>query len=424
MQLADALEKADAATSKATSEAAQKEQQRWRAVVWAAAADEQLDSHGTGEQLRACIDSTNRLNNDPPPPATADFMVGVWHVDEGFASTDMDWHSDGKCVSRHLYQNGQEIDAKNDVCTWKYKLIDEHDFEVDYQSKMLGDNYPKQLIFKILSPTRMRNTNIGYDAFRIICPAQELTIRRDEIANLDKEVNAHPGDLTRQADLANGFDKLGAALTAQNDSANALIAFNNKLYVYQNSKPETQAIRPGSKKPRSRSSRSATCNSRRRRRPIRPATQLESVQQVTAAIASYQKSLVIREQLLHAAPEDVDAQLNAAQTFNQLGSALYWSRHPAEAANAIRQAARLFQNIVDAHRDTPQIRVKLLWDLYSLSQMSDNKTEAMDDLRKSLAIATELDREHAAPDEMTGVVTFLQDALSKQTKQPTPPKPN
>ena len=47
-QLADALKKADVATGKATSEAAAKEKQRWNAVVWAAAADEQLDAarHG------------------------------------------------------------------------------------------------------------------------------------------------------------------------------------------------------------------------------------------------------------------------------------------------------------------------------------------------------------------------------------------
>jgi tetratricopeptide (TPR) repeat protein len=416
LQLADALEKADAATGKATSEAAQKEQQRWRAVVWAAAADEQLDSHGTGEQLRACVDSTNRLTDDPPPAATPDFMVGVWHVDEGFASTDMDWHSDGTCMSRHLYQNGKEIDARNDVCTWKYKLIDAHEFEVDYQSKILGDNYPKQLIFKILSPTRMRNTNIGYDAFRIICPAQELSIRRSEIANLDKEVNAHPGDLTRQADLASGFDKLGAALTAQGDSANALIAFNNKLYVYQN----LQTRDPGNKIWQQETAQSfeqvGDLQFAQAKASNQAGNALESVQQVTAALASYQKSLAAREQLLHAAPEDVDAQLNAAHTLNQLGTALYWSRHPAEAANAIRGAVRLFQNVVDTHHATPQIRVKLLWDLYSLSLMTDNKTEAMDDLRKSLAIATELDREHADPDEMTGAVTFLQGALAKQPK--------
>jgi tetratricopeptide (TPR) repeat protein len=413
LQLADALEKADAATGKATSEAAQKEQQRWRAVVWAAAADEQLDAHGTGEQLRACIDSTNRLNDDPPPPATLDFMVGVWHVDEGFASTDMDWHSDGTCVSRHLYQNGHEIDAKNDVCTWKYKLIADHEFEVDYQSKMLGDAYPKQLIFKILSPTRMRNTNIGYDAFRIICPAQEITIRRSEIANLDKEVNAHPGDLTRQAALASGFDKLGTALAAQGDSANALTAFNNELYVYQNL---------GTRDPGNKTWQQETAQSfeqigdlefSQAKASDQAGNAQQSLQQTGAAIGAYQKGLAIREQLLHAAPEGVDAQLDAAHTLNQLGSVLYWSRHPAEAANAIREAVHLFQNLVDTHHDTPQIRVKLLWGLYALSLMSDNKTEASDALRKAFAIATDLDSKHEDPEEMTGVVVFLQGEVAK-----------
>jgi hypothetical protein len=123
--------------------------------------------------------------------------------------------------------------------------------------------------------------------------------------------------------------------------------------------------------------------------------------------------LAIREQLLHAAPEDVDAQLNVAHVCTLIGTALYWSRHPADAAVAIRQSVRLFQNIVDAHRGSPQIRVKLMWCLYSLSVMLDNKTEARDDLRKALAIATELDRENADPDEMIGVVKSLQDALTK-----------
>jgi hypothetical protein len=415
-QLADALEKADAATGKATSEAAQKEQQRWRAVVWAAAADEQLDSHGTGEQLRACIDSTNRLNNEPPPPASLDFMVGVWHVDEGFASTDMDWHGDGTCVSRHLYQNGQELDAKNDVCTWKYKLLAAHEFEVDYQSKLLGDSYPKQLIFKILSPTRMRNTNIGYDAFRIICPAQELTIRRSDLGALQAQAGADPGNVAHQADLAGGYEKLGAAMAAQGDASNALVEFNAELNIYQNLASRDPGNKIWQQKLAQTSEQIGDLQFAQAKAFNQAGNAVPSVQQVTAALASYQKSLAIREQLLHAAPEDVDAQLNAAHTFNQIGTALYWSRHPAEAANAIRKAAGLFQNIVDTHHDTPQIRVKLVWDLYSLSQMLDNKTEARDDLTKSLAIATELDREHSDPDEMTGVVTYLRDALAKLPK--------
>jgi tetratricopeptide (TPR) repeat protein len=400
----------------AQSEAAQKEEQRWRAVVWAAAADEQLDAHGTGEQLRACIDSTNRLNNDPPPNASLDFMVGVWHVDQGSSSTDMDWHSDGTCVSRHLYQNGKELDAKNDVCTWKYKLIDEHDFEVDYQSKMLGDNYPKQLIFKILSPTRMRNTNIGYDAFRIICPAQELTIRRGDLGVLQEQASADPGNPAHQVELAGGYDKLGAAMAAQGDSANALVEFNAELNIYQNLGTREPGNKTWQQKLAQASEQVGDLQFEQAKAFDQGGHALQSVQQVTAALASYQKSLAIREQLLHADPEDVDAQLNTAHTFNQLGIALYWSHHPAEAANAIRDAVRLFQNIVDTHHDTPQIRVKLIWALYSLSLMAANKTEAADDLRKALDIATELDREHADPDEMTGVVLFLQDALAKLPK--------
>lgn len=413
LQLADALQKADAATAEARSEAAQKEAQRWRAVVWAAAADEQLDAHGTGEQLRACIDSTNRLNDDPPPAASLDFMVGVWHVDQGFASTDMDWLGNGTCVSRHLYQNGHEIDAKNDVCTWKYKLLGEHEFEVDYQSKMLGADFPKQLIFKILSPTRMRNINIGYDAFRIICPAQEIAIRRGELAALQKQADADPGNAARQADLAGELDKLGVALAAQGDLANALVEYSAEFDIYQ----KLEARDPGNKVWLQKAAQTSAQIGDRQFDQAKASNQagnaLQSIQQVTAALASYQKSLEIREQLLHAAPDDADAQLNAALTFNQLGVALYWSRHPAEAANAIRQAVRLLQNIVDTHRDTPQIRVKLLWDLYSLSQMSDNKSEAKDDMRNALAIATELDREHADPDEMTGVLLFLQGEAAK-----------
>ena len=423
LQLADALQRADVATSKATSEAAAKEKQRWEAVVWAAAADEQLDAHGTGEQLRACIDSTNRLTGDPPPLASLDYMVGVWHVDEGFASTDMDWHRDGTCVSRHLYQNGHEIDAKNDVCTWKYKLIDEHDFEVDYQSKILGDAYPKQLVFKIVSPTRMRNTNLGYDAFRIICPAQEITIRRGELATLQKLANDNPGKLPQLVDLAGGFDKLGTALSAQNDSDNALLEFNNELNIYQYLETREPGNLTWQQKAAQLFEQIGDLQFAQAKASNQAGKLQQSVEQATAALGSYQKSLTLREQLLHAAPEDVDAQLNAAHVLNQLGMALYWSREVAVAANAIRQRVRLLENIIDTHHGTPQIRVQLLWALYALSLMSDNATEASDALHKSLAIATELDSKHEDPEEMIGVVTFLQDALAKLPKPSTPPNP-
>ena len=413
LQLADALEKAGVATGKATSEAAQKEKQRWRAVVWAAAADEQLDSHGTGEQLRACVDSTNRLNDDPPPPASLDYMVGVWHVDQEVSSTDMEWRSDGTCVNRHLYQNGHELDLTGDRCTWTYKTLAEHEFEIDWQSTKLGSEYPKQLIFKIISPTRIHNTNINYDAFRVICPAQELTIRRSEIANFDKEVNAHPGDLTRQADLAGGFNKLGTALAAQGDSANALTAFNNELYVYQN----LETRDPGNKTWQQETAQSfeqiGVIEFSQAKTSDQAGNAQQSLQQTGAAIGAYQKGLAIREQLLHAAPADVDAQLNAAHASNQLGIVLYWSRHGKEAADAFRESVRLLESIIDTHHGSIPIRVELIWGLYSVSQVSGDATEARDALSKAIAIATELEREPDVPPEMPGAVTFLQGALAK-----------
>jgi hypothetical protein len=295
-QLADALEKADEATHSAKSEAAAKEAQRWQAVVWAAAADEQLDAGGTGEKLRACVDSTNRLTDDPAK-ASRDYMVGVWHVDQGVSSTDQEWRSDGTCVSRHIYENGFELDLKNDVCTWQYKPIAGHDdeFEMDWASKMLGTEYTKQLIFKITSRTRMRNINVGYDAFRIICPAQELTIRQGELATLQKQANENPGNVEDQTALAGGFDKLGTALGAQGDFTNAFKNYDRELGVCQQL-AQRRVANPDCQQ------RVAQSFEQLGGQEFNQAAALDqagdgagSTQQANAAIASYQKDLAIRE---------------------------------------------------------------------------------------------------------------------------------
>jgi tetratricopeptide (TPR) repeat protein len=410
-QLADALEKADEATHSAKSEAAAKEAQRWQAVVWAAAADEQLDAGGTGEKLRACVDSTNRLTDDPAK-ASRDYMVGVWHVDQGVSSTDQEWRSDGTCVSRHIYENGFELDLKNDVCTWQYKPIAGHDdeFEMDWASKMLGTEYTKQLIFKITSRTRMRNINVGYDAFRIICPAQELTIRQGELATLQKQANENPGNVEDQTALAGGFDKLGTALGAQGDFTNAFKNYDRELGVCQQL-AQRRVANPDCQQ------RVAQSFEQLGGQEFNQAAALDqagdgagSTQQANAAIASYQKDLAIREQLLHSDPQDVDAQHNAALASNHLGLVLYWIGRDTEGLDAIRAAAQQLEKITDAHRGNPDISVDLIWILYNLSQRSNVGTEAKDCLSKSLAIATELVRDHKGPDTLPNTVKFLQGA--------------
>jgi hypothetical protein len=409
VQLTGALEKADVATGEAKSETQQKEMERRNAVVWAAAADEQLDSHGTGEQLRACVDSTNRLNNDPPPPATPDYMVGVWHVDQAGSSTDVDWRNDGTCTYRHIYVANQELDLSGDRCTWTYKRLDDHDFEIDWKSIKLGPEYPKQLDFKILSPTRIRNTNIGYDAFRIVCPAQELTIRQSQIAALQKEAGADTADAKLQMELAGGFNKLGAALAAQDDPTNALVAYNSELRVYQSlevrepdnktwQQDEAQALgQIGLMQLKQAFSQGATPNA----------------QQYNAGITSYLNSLKIREHLLHASPDDEFAQLNAAYAANQLGLALSYGGLKPQAVTAFRESLRLLQAAIDAHHGTPDTQMKLIQGLYSLSQVESDANAARDDLRKAIAIATELEHEPNAPADIAGDVPFLQGALTK-----------
>jgi hypothetical protein len=412
--LDQALKTADAATAKAKSEAVKKEEERRKAVTWAAAADEQLDNRGTGVQLRACIDSTNRLSNDPPPSASLDYMVGVWHVDQDVStSTDMEWRPDGKCQYRHLYLKGQEIDAKKMVCTWTYKPIAEHEFEVDYRSELEGMDSPRSLMFDIVSPTRMRNINIGYDAFRILCPDKELTIRQSELSALQKQADADPSNLKRQADLASGFDKLGVALAAQNDSAGALVEFNKELTIYMN----LERADPGNLTWQRNVAQSWGQISDQHYAQSQAADQAgnaaQALQQAAAAVASSQQSVAIRQQLVHAAPEDVDAQLNAAGAFSQFAIALHWDNQNAKATGTQRQAVRLLEDIVDARHATPSVRLQLVQNLYTLSQLTDDANEKRDALRKSLAIAMELARQNEDTEETNSWIAELQGALAK-----------
>ncbi len=414
-QLAAALQKADDATRNAKSESDARETQRLQAVIWAAAADEQLDVHGSGEQLRACVDSTNRLADDPAK-ASRDYMVGIWHVDQGVSSTDVSWNSDGTCVNRHIYENGFELDLKNDVCTWDYKPVAGHDdeFEMDWASKMLGTAYPKQLIFKIKSRTQMRNINIGYDAFRIICPSEELTIRQGELTTLQKLASQNPGNEGDQLAVASGFDKVGTVFEAQNDFTNSYKNFDQELGVCQ----KFAASKPGGPDCLGRSAQSFELLGNQEFNYAITHDQAGDgqggTQLATESMESYQKDITIRLQLLHADPASVDAQHNAALASNHAGLVMFWIGQNKAGTDAIRTAAQMLENITASHRGTPAISVDLLWILYNLSQRSNVGTEAKDSLTKALAIATQLARDHQGPDNMPNVVTFLQGAKPRQ----------
>jgi tetratricopeptide (TPR) repeat protein len=256
----------------------------------------------------------------------------------------------------------------------------------------------------------MRNINVGYDAFRIICPAEELTIREGELATLQKQADENSGNVEDQMALASGFDRMGTASAAQDDFTNAFKNFDQELGLCQ----QFAQRKPADPDCLQRIAQSFEQIGNQQ---FNKAVALDqagdgtgSAQQATGALASYQKNLAIREQLLHSAPEDIDAQHNAALASNHVGIVLYWIGRQTEGVNAIRAAAQQLENITEKHHGSPQISVDLLWILYNLSQRSNVGTEAKDSLRKSLAIATELAREHEGPDNIPTVVKFLQDA--------------
>ena len=259
----------------------------------------------------------------------------------------------------------------------------------------------------------MRNTNIGYDAFRIICPAQELTIRQSQLVALQKQADQSPGKLPPQLDLATGFDKLGTAFAAQGDSVNALKNFDNELNACRQSAQRDPAIADCLRRVAQSIGQIGDTQLSQAVGFDQAHNATQSTQLANSAIASDQKSLAIWQQLLHFAPDDVGTQHSVALAFDRAGVALFWIGRKPEGLDAIRSAVKLLENIIDAHHGTQAINVDLLWCLYNLSQRSDNSTEAKDSLRKSLAIATELDRAHQGPDQIAGVVTFLQGELAK-----------
>ena len=190
--------------------------QRQQAEMRLAAADELLDSNGKIEELRQCLASTARIAVLPPPPASREFFVGRWHVDQGGGSSDVDWRDNGTCETRNIFADGTHpLDLKADVCTWQFEKVADDRFVVAFQSTKLGDNYPRRLSFKIVSPVRIRNTELNYDAFRVVCPAQELEGHQKELENRQRRAAADLGNLTNQRDLATSHIGMGDVLAAQ-----------------------------------------------------------------------------------------------------------------------------------------------------------------------------------------------------------------
>lgn len=213
--------------------------QRREAVLRLAAADELLDPDKAAT-MRQCIATTQRMAARPLPAASRDFFVGLWHVDQGASSTYMDWRADGACESKsvfaaeNLFSGGStSLDLKGDVCTWTYSRIGDKAFEIDYQSKLLGADFPKRLLFRIVDPTHIHNYDLNYDAFRVVCPAQEQPLLRADVAAAQARADADPKNAATAIAAAAAHRQFGTILLQQNEPVGAIAELSAAVSVYR-----------------------------------------------------------------------------------------------------------------------------------------------------------------------------------------------
>src|SRR5260370_1125856 len=125
----------------------------------------------------------------------------------------------------------QALDLKADVCTWQFEKVSDKEFVITYQSTRLGGNNPGQLKFSIINPLRIHNTVQSYDAFRIVCPAQELEIFEKVLASWQRLADRDVSNLKNQHDLSNVLVTVGEVLSSQGKHQAALEDFVKSLMI-------------------------------------------------------------------------------------------------------------------------------------------------------------------------------------------------
>jgi tetratricopeptide (TPR) repeat protein len=373
--------------------------QRQQAELRLAAADELLDSNGKIEELRQCLASTARMAAQPPPAASREFFVGRWHVDQGGGSSDVDWRDDGTCETRNIFADSTHpLDLKTDLCTWQFEKVANDSFVVAYQSTKLGDNYPKRLSFKIVSPIRIRNSELNYDAFRIVCPAQELQGHQQELENRQRLAAADLGNLTNQRDLATAHIKVGDVLAAQGQHKAALEDYVRGSEIRRNlavADPGNQAWQ-----------RDLAIGYDR----VGQAHQI--LGETAEALESYKSSLAVRQKLYLANRRDFTTQHELASSLDRVGALLKAVGNGKLALSAYQQSVLLRQGLADANRDNAQLQSELAVSLYLSSTVSEPPA-AKDALLKALAVLEALERDQKLTSTQADWPKFIRGEIAK-----------
>ncbi len=398
-QAENARRQADSQRQQAEAARRLADDQRRRAEMRLAGADELLDGNGKTEELRQCAASTVRSASLPAPVASREFFAGRWHVDQGQQTSDMDWRADGSCVSKNVFERGiHSLDLTADVCTWTFEKRSDNEFVISFKSDRLPDNFPRRMQFKILNPTRIRNVDAGYEAFRIVCPAQEIELYQPVLAERQKLADSEPGNSKYQRDLANTLEEIASVLALQGQYRAALdehakgLKIRKTLSLGDPGNTDLQRVLSFGLE--------------------RMGLLHQTLNEGREALEAFQSSLAIRRQLHRANPGDYATQHDLANALEQVGGALKSLNERARSLSYLNESLALRQRLADADRGNATLQIELFNILYWISAVSDT-AKAKDALGKALAVLEALEREHKLTDDQVGWPKFIRGEIAK-----------
>jgi tetratricopeptide (TPR) repeat protein len=152
---------------------------------------------------------------------------------------------------------------------------------------------------------------------------------------------------------------------------------------------------------------------------IRVGDSLRILNRTDEALASYQESLPIIEQVTAMAPHDLRSQGYLRSTYERLGNILFRQARRDEALNNFRKALVVADRVVAHDPGDPQTQLDLAGVLLTLGRAGDNPRP---NLTRALEIAQKLDASGKLPVNRRGFILNIQRSLN-ESSPPSEPQP-
>jgi tetratricopeptide (TPR) repeat protein len=262
----------------------------------------------------------------------------------------------------------------------------------------LGDNYPRRLLFKIVNPTRIHNIELNYDAFKIVCPTQELAEYQKTLDERQKVADSDLSNLRNQRELSNIFETIADVLLAQGHYQDALDDYIKGLAI----RKKLAISEPGDQKWQRDLSVSYE----------RVGQVQQILEQPTEALDAFKSSLEIRQKLYLANRGAFLTQHDLADIYEKAGNVLKILNNNVVALQAYKISLPLRQGLADANPSNSVLQGELAISLYLTSTVSD-AAAAKDALSKALQIVETLEKTQKLAVEQAGWPAFLRGEIAK-----------